>query len=87
MYPRTRHISLLENERGKHWCENPNVKSSTTSEVYLRNLGLWLELIRRDPDPVIELVTFYFEGSNGQFLTEFGNWRRMARRARIFQFH
>lgn len=65
MHPRTRHRNLLESIRVQRWYENLSVKSTTTSEVYLRNLGLWLEWIGRDPDSVIDFATSNFDEFKG----------------------
>ena len=56
MHPDTRHKKLLENERVRRWYENLKAKSNLTSDVYLRNLGLWMEWTGQDPDSVIELA-------------------------------
>ena len=56
MHPQTRHKKLLENERINDWYENLKASSNLTADVYLRNLGLWLEWIRENPDNVIDLA-------------------------------
>ena len=56
MHPQTRHKKLLENERISDWYENLRANSNLTAEVYLRNLGLWLEWTDGDPDSIIELA-------------------------------
>lgn len=56
MHPQTRHKKLLENERINDWYENLKASSNLTADVYLRNLGLWLEWIKETPDSVVELA-------------------------------
>lgn len=56
MHPRTRHRILLENKSVSRWFDDLSAKSSQTAEVYLRNLGLWLERIDCTPDSAIQLA-------------------------------
>lgn len=66
MHPKTRHKKLLSNPKVKRWYENLDVKSQITSEVYLRNLGLWLEAMELDPESVIKLAKNDFNEFKGQ---------------------
>ncbi len=56
MHPKTRHKKLLENERVSDWYGNLKANSDLTADIYLRNLGLWLEWTNEDPDSVIGLA-------------------------------
>ncbi|MCL5782934.1 MAG: site-specific integrase [Candidatus Thermoplasmatota archaeon] len=62
MNPKTRHKVLLEkSERVKRWYSNLRARSELTADVYLRNLGLWLESLNLDPDSVIDLARDNFD--------------------------
>jgi hypothetical protein len=66
MHPKTRHTKLLENTKIRRWYENIEVRSTVTAGVYLRNLGLWLEYLKIDPDTLIELAKDNFEEFKGR---------------------
>ena len=66
MHPNTRHKKLLENVKVRRWYENLEAKSTVTAGVYLRNLGLWMEYLHKDPDNLIEFVKNDFEEFKGQ---------------------
>ena len=62
MNPRTRHKILPEkSERVKRWYSNLRARSELTADVYLRNLGLWLESLKLEPDSVIDLARDNFD--------------------------
>ena len=65
MHPKTRHHKLLENKRVNRWYENLKAKSLITAETYLRNFGLWLEYLDRDPDSIIEFAKTDFDEFKG----------------------
>lgn len=66
MHPKTRHSKLLENVKIRRWYENIEVRSTVTAGVYLRNLGLWLEYLKIDPDTLIELAKNNFDEFKGR---------------------
>lgn len=76
MHPNTRHKKLLENVKVRRWYENLEAKSTVTAGVYLRNLGLWLEYLHKDPDSLIEFVKNDFDEFKGQVSDQI---RRMER--------
>ena len=53
MHPKTRHEKLLTNQKVKRWHENLKARSELTAGIYLRNLGLWLERTKLNPDQLI----------------------------------
>ncbi|MHB8559814.1 MAG: site-specific integrase [Thermoplasmataceae archaeon] len=65
MHPQTRHKRLLKNKKVERWYENLKAKSQVTSDVYLRNFGLWLEYLDKDPDSIIEFAKNEFEEFKG----------------------
>ncbi len=65
MHPNTRHKKLLENVRVRRWYENLHVRSNLTSDVYLRNFGLWLEWTNLNPDNIIDLAKDHLEEFRG----------------------
>ena len=65
MNPMTRHRKLLNNVKIRRWYENLEARSKVTSQVYLRNLGLWLEYINQDGDSVIEKAKNDFDNFKG----------------------
>ena len=65
MHPQTRHKKLLNNKKVERWYENLKAKSQVTSDVYLRNFGLWLEYLDKDPDSIIEFAKNDFEEFKG----------------------
>ena len=66
MHPQTRHKKLLEIVRVKRWYENLQARSNLTADIYLRNLGLWLEWTGLNPDSVIELAKENLEEFKGK---------------------
>ena len=70
MHPKTRHKELLENERVKRWYENLKARSNITSDVYLRNLGLWLEWTKLNSDNIIELARDHLEEFKGKIFDQ-----------------
>ena len=76
MHPNTRHKKLLENMRITRWYENLKAKSNLTSDIYLRNLGLWLELTDMNPDNIIEMAKDHLEEFKGRI---FDQVRKMER--------
>lgn len=77
MHPKTRHGKLLENKRVRRWYENLEAKSPLTANVYLRNLGLWLEYLDKDPESIIEFARGDFEEFKGSIADQI---RRMEKR-------
>ena len=59
-------MEILENVKVKRWYENLEVRSTVTAGVYLRNLSLWMEYLRLDPDTLIELAKNNFEEFKGR---------------------
>ena len=76
MHPNTRHKKLLENERVRRWYENLQARSNLTSDIYLRNLGLWLEWTDMNPDNIIEMAKDHLEEFKGRI---FDQVRKMER--------
>ena len=76
MHPKTRHAKLLEKVKIRRWYENIEVRSTVTAGVYLRNLGLWLEYLKIDPDTLIELAKNNFDEFKGRVADQI---RRMER--------
>ena len=70
MHPNTRHKKLLENERVRRWYENLQARSNLTADIYLRNLGLWLEWTGLNPDNVIEMARGQLEDFKGRILDQ-----------------
>lgn len=66
MNPKTRHKKLLENKKVLRWYENLKAKSQVTSDVYLRNFGIWLEYLGKDPESIIEFAKSDFSEFKGQ---------------------
>ena len=65
MNPATRHKKLLENKKVERWYLNVKAKSQLTSDTYLRNFGLWLEYLDKDPENIIEFARDNFEDFKG----------------------
>ena len=65
MNPATRHRKLLENKRVERWYFNVKAKSQVTSDNYLRNFGLWLEYLDKDPESIITFARDHFEDFKG----------------------
>lgn len=65
MNPLTRHRKLLENKKVERWYLNLKARSQVTSDVYIRNLGLWLEYLEKDPDSIIIFARDSFEDFKG----------------------
>ena len=65
MNPVTRHRKLLENKRVERWYENLKARSQVTSDIYLRNFGLWLEYLNQDPESIISFARDNFEEFKG----------------------
>ena len=65
MNPATRHKKLLENKRVERWYLNVKAKSQLTSDTYLRNFGLWLEYLDKDPENIIAFARDQFEDFKG----------------------
>ena len=61
MNPLTRHRKLLENKKVERWYENLKARSQVTSDIYLRNFGLWLEYLNLDPETIITMARDHFE--------------------------
>lgn len=62
MNPKTRHKVLLEkSERVRRWYYNLIARSQLTGDVYLRNLGLWLEALDLEPESTIVLARDNYE--------------------------
>ena len=70
MHPNTRHKKLLENDRVKRWYENLKARSNLTSDIYLRNLGLWLEWTGMDSDTIIEMAKDHLEDFKGKIFDQ-----------------
>ncbi|MFG1545903.1 MAG: site-specific integrase [Thermoplasmataceae archaeon] len=70
MHPKTRHKKLLENVRVKRWYENLKARSNLTSDIYLRNLGLWLEWTGLNPDNIIEMARDHLEDFKGKIFDQ-----------------
>ncbi len=65
MNPLTRHRKLLENKKVERWYENLKARSQVTSDIYLRNFGLWLEYLHLDPETVIIMARDHFDDFKG----------------------
>jgi hypothetical protein len=65
MNPLTRHRKLLENKKVERWYENLKARSQVTSDIYLRNFGLWLEYLHLDPETVITMARDHFDDFKG----------------------
>ena len=65
MNPLTRHRKLLENKKVERWYENLRARSQVTSDIYLRNFGLWLEYLNQDPESIISFARDNFEEFKG----------------------
>ena len=65
MNPVTRHKKLLENKKVERWYSNVRARSQVTSDTYLRNFGLWLEYLNRDPESIIAFARDQFEDFKG----------------------
>ena len=65
MNPLTRHRKLLENKKVERWYENLKARSQVTSDIYLRNFGLWLEYLNQDPESIISFARDNFEEFKG----------------------
>lgn len=76
MHPKTRHAKLLDNKRVGRWYKNLEVRSTITANVYLRNLGLWLEYLDKDPESIIEFAQGDFEEFKGSIADQI---RKMER--------
>jgi hypothetical protein len=63
--PLTRHRKLLENKKVERWYENLKARSQVTSDIYLRNFGLWLEYLHLDPETVIIMARDHFDDFKG----------------------
>ena len=70
MHPNTRHKKLLENDRVKRWYENLKARSNLTADIYLRNLGLWLEWTGMDSDTIIEMAKDHLEDFKGKIFDQ-----------------
>lgn len=79
MHPKTRHGKLLENVKVRRWYENLEARSTLTANVYLRNLGLWLEYLNQDPESIIEFAQGDFEEFKGSIADQI---RRMEKNGR-----
>ena len=76
MHPNTRHKKLLENERVRRWYENLKARSNLTSDIYLRNLGLWLEWTGMNSDNIIEMARDRLEAFKGKILDQVRNMEK-----------
>ena len=76
MHPNTRHKKLLENERVRRWYENLQARSNLTADIYLRNLGLWLEWTGLNPDNIIEMARDHLEVFKGRILDQVRNMEK-----------
>ena len=76
MHPNTRHKKLLENERVRRWYENLKARSNLTSDIYLRNLGLWLEWTGFNSDNIIEMARDHLEVFKGKILDRVRNMEK-----------
>ncbi len=65
MNPVTRHKKLLENKKVERWYSNVRARSQVTSDTYLRNFGLWLEYLRKDPESIVTFARDHFEDFKG----------------------
>ena len=65
MNPATRHKKLLENKKVERWYSNVKARSQVTSDTYLRNFGLWLEYLRKDPENIVTFARDQFEDFKG----------------------
>ena len=65
MNPLTRHRKLLENKKVERWYENLKARSQVTSDIYIRNFGLWLEYLNHDPESIIIFAKDHFEDFKG----------------------
>ena len=76
MHPNTRHKKLLENDRVRRWYENLKARSNLTSDIYLRNLGLWLEWTGMNSDNIIEMARDHLEAFKGKILDRVRNMEK-----------
>ncbi len=65
MNPVTRHRKLLENKKVERWYSNLKARSQVTSDIYIRNFGLWLEYLDKDPESIISFAKDDFENFKG----------------------
>jgi integrase len=65
MNPLTRHSKLLENKKVERWYSNLKARSQVTSDIYIRNFGLWLEYLNKDPESIISFAKDNFEEFKG----------------------
>ena len=65
MNPLTRHRKLLENKKVERWYSNLKARSQVTSDIYIRNFGLWLEYLNMDPESIITFAKDNFEEFKG----------------------
>ena len=65
MNPLTRHRKLLENKKVERWYSNLKARSQVTSDIYIRNFGLWLEYLNKDPESIINFAKNNFEEFKG----------------------
>ena len=65
MNPLTRHRKLLENKKVERWYSNLKARSQVTSDIYIRNFGLWLEYLNKDPESIIIFAKNNFEEFKG----------------------
>ena len=76
MHPNTRHKKLLENERVRRWYENLQARSNLTADIYLRNLGLWLEWTELNPDNIIEIAKGQLEEFRARIIDQVRNMEK-----------
>ncbi len=65
MNPATRHRKLLENKRVERWYSNLKARSQVTADIYIRNFGLWIEYLNKDPESIILFAKDQFEEFKG----------------------
>ena len=65
MHPATRHKKLLENKKVERWYSNVKARSQVTSDTYLRNFGLWLEYLDKDPESIVSFARDQFDDFKG----------------------
>ena len=79
MNPNIRHKKLLENIRVQRWYDNLAVNSKLTADVYLRNLGLWLEWTDTNPDSIIEMARDHLEEFRGKIIDQIRKMERQGK--------
>ncbi|MEM0134684.1 MAG: hypothetical protein QXU18_05570 [Thermoplasmatales archaeon] len=65
----TRHRKLLNNKKVERWYPNLKARSQVTSDIYIRNFGLWSEYLQKDPESIIAFARDDFDNFKGPYRT------------------